>query len=74
MLPKASLFGVSPAHINAKLSDIIEFSELSDKFYHPVATYSYGMMVRRTFSVIACFEPELLIVDEPLPVGDFAFQ
>jgi lipopolysaccharide transport system ATP-binding protein len=70
----AALHGVKRNQVNRKLADIIEFAEI-DKFMDtPVKRYSSGMYTRLAFAVAAHFEPDVLIVDEVLAVGDVAFQ
>lgn len=68
------LYGLSDAKIESALDSIIEFSGIGDFVYQEVKTYSSGMYVRLAFSVIAHLDPEILIVDEALSVGDFIFQ
>lgn len=68
------LQGETPRSVRAKLKPIAEFSEL-DKFLDmPVRYYSAGMMVRLAFSIATAIEPEILLIDEVLSVGDLAFQ
>ncbi len=69
-----SLFGMSNYYLNSKVEEIIAFSELGDKIEEPVRTYSSGMMSRLAFSVAIQTQPEILIIDEVLAVGDIAFQ
>ena len=69
-----SILGMTQREIDAKLDDIVKFSEL-DKFLDtPVKRFSSGMYVRLAFAVAAHLEPEILLVDEVLAVGDAAFQ
>ncbi|MFL5338829.1 MAG: ABC transporter ATP-binding protein [Gemmataceae bacterium] len=68
------LLGETPRSIEAKKQQIAEFSELGDFLNMPVRYYSAGMMVRLAFSISTAIEPEVLLVDEVLSVGDMAFQ
>ena len=69
-----AILGMKKAEIERKLDEIVAFAEI-DKFLHtPVKHYSSGMYVRLAFSVAAHLEPEILLVDEVLAVGDMAFQ
>lgn len=68
------LQGESPRSIRAKVSQIAEFSELGDFLNMPVRYYSAGMMVRLAFSIATAIEPEILLVDEVLSVGDMSFM
>jgi lipopolysaccharide transport system ATP-binding protein len=69
-----SVLGMSRKEIRAKLDNIVEFSGVSKFIDTPVKRYSSGMYVRLAFSVAAHFEPEVLLVDEVLAVGDAEFQ
>jgi lipopolysaccharide transport system ATP-binding protein len=68
------LQGETPGGVRAKLQQIAEFSELGDFLNMPVRYYSAGMVVRLAFSIATAIEPEILLVDEVLSVGDMAFQ
>src|SRR5262249_6376943 len=68
------LQGETPATIKDKIQGIAEFSELGEFLNMPVRYYSAGMMVRLAFSIATAIEPEILLVDEVLSVGDMAFQ
>ena len=69
-----SILGMSRAEIKRKFDQIVEFSEVSKFLDTPVKRYSSGMYVRLAFAVAAHLEPEILIVDEVLAVGDASFQ
>jgi ABC-type polysaccharide/polyol phosphate transport system ATPase subunit len=68
------LQGETPRSIKGKSRAIAEFSELGHFLHMPVRHYSAGMMVRLAFSIATAIEPEILLVDEVLSVGDLAFQ
>jgi ABC-type polysaccharide/polyol phosphate transport system ATPase subunit len=70
----AAILGLSPADIRRRLPDILEFSELGTFLDRPVKTYSSGMYMRLAFSVAVNVDPEVLVIDEALAVGDGHFQ
>jgi lipopolysaccharide transport system ATP-binding protein len=69
-----AVLGMSKAEIRKKFNEIVEFAEVEKFLDTPVKRYSSGMYVRLAFAVAAHLEPEILIVDEVLSVGDVAFQ
>jgi len=69
-----SLLGMSQKEIESKFDEIVAFAEVEKFIDTPVKRYSSGMYVRLAFAVAAHLEPEILVVDEVLAVGDYAFQ
>ena len=69
-----TMIGFSREEIDAKLQEILDFADIGDFIYQPVKTYSSCMFVRIAFAVAINIEPEILIVDEALSVGDVFFQ
>lgn len=69
-----TLIGMSHKECGEKAKEIIEFSELGDYIYEPIKTYSSGMSMRLAFSIAIHSEPQILIVDEALSVGDAHFS
>lgn len=69
-----AILGMSRSEVSSKLDEIVEFAEMSQFIDTPVKRYSSGMRVRLAFSVAAHLEPEILIIDEVLAVGDVEFQ
>lgn len=70
----AAILGFTKAETDAKYDDIVAFADIGEFIDRPVKTYSSGMMVRLAFAVNAFVEPDILIVDEALAVGDAFFQ
>jgi lipopolysaccharide transport system ATP-binding protein len=70
----ASLLGISRSRAGQIFEDVIDFAELSDFIDEPLRTYSTGMMMRLAFAVAVNIDPEILLIDEVLAVGDRAFQ
>lgn len=68
------LMGYTKEEMNQKLEEIINFADIGEFIYQPVKNYSSGMYARLAFSVAINIDPEILIVDEILSVGDFVFQ
>lgn len=69
-----SMIGFSKSEIDAKLQDILAFADIGEFVHQPVKSYSSGMFVRLAFAVAINIDPEILIVDEALSVGDVFFQ
>jgi lipopolysaccharide transport system ATP-binding protein len=69
----ASIIGIKKEVIKQQYDNIVEFSGLEDFIHNPVKTYSSGMFIRLAFSVATCVDPDILIIDEALSVGDGSF-
>lgn len=69
-----TMIGFSKKEIDQKLEEILAFADIGDYVYQPAKTYSSGMFVRLAFAVAINIDPEILIVDEALSVGDVFFQ
>ena len=70
----AAIQGLSKSEIDAKFDDIAAFADIGEFLEQPIKTYSSGMLMRLAFSVNTCLEPDILVVDEALAVGDAPFQ
>ncbi len=68
-----AVLGLSTDEITNKVDDIAAFADIGDFLYQPTKTYSSGMLMRLAFAVNTCVEPEILIIDEALSVGDSPF-
>ena len=66
--------GLTRREARARLPDIVEFAQLEDFIGSPLRTYSTGMVMRLAFSIASHVEPDVLVVDEALSVGDLSFQ
>jgi teichoic acid transport system ATP-binding protein len=69
-----TMMGFTKKEMDEKIKDILDFADIGDFVYQPVKTYSSGMLVRLAFATAINVEPEILIVDEALSVGDVFFQ
>lgn len=69
-----TLMGYSKEHMDESLDDILSFADIGEFVYQPVKTYSSGMFVRLAFALAINVDPEILVVDEALSVGDIKFQ
>lgn len=74
VLTNSKLLGLNFDNIKSRIEEIKEFSELGEFFDMPVRVYSSGMYIRLAFSLAVCVDPEILIIDEALSVGDAYFQ
>lgn len=74
IINSARLLAFPPDYVAQKMGEIEAFAELGDFFDRPVRLYSSGMLVRLVFSMFACFDPDVFVVDEALSVGDLYFQ
>jgi len=70
----AALLGISRKRLDKVFGDIVDFAELGDFMDEPIRTYSSGMVLRLAFSVAIHVDPDILLIDEVLAVGDAAFQ
>jgi len=70
----SSLLGIESSIMKKKIQEVIDFSELGDFINYPIKTYSSGMYVRLAFAVATAVDPDILIIDEALSVGDQYFQ
>ena len=70
----AAIYGISKSDVNKKLDDIVSFAELENFIDTPVRHYSSGMYLRLAFSMAIHMDPDILLADEVLAVGDIAFQ
>ena len=69
-----AILGYSKEYLESKFDEIVEFAEIEEFIDMPIRNYSSGMMARLAFSIASVVQPEILIVDEILAVGDVAFQ
>ena len=74
ILINGAVLGFTPDDIQARMHEIVEFSELGDAVHNPVKTYSSGMRTRLGFSVAATLRPDVLLLDEVLATGDRRFK
>ena len=73
IMTRGLFLGLMPEQVRERMDEIAAFTELGDYLAMPVHTYSVGMRLRLAFAVCTCFEPEILLMDEWLSVGDRAF-
>ncbi len=69
-----SLLGIPSAEMRRRIETVVSFAEIGDHINYPLKTYSSGMLVRLAFSAAMAVEPDILVVDEALSVGDLYFQ
>jgi ABC-type polysaccharide/polyol phosphate transport system ATPase subunit len=69
-----AMLGFDHAEMRERIDEIVSFSEIGNFIYSPIRTYSSGMLMRLGFSIATCVDPDILLVDEILAVGDEAFQ
>lgn len=74
VLLNGMILGISKEEMLSKMEAIADFAEIGDFFDQPIKTYSSGMVVRLAFAVVTTVDPEILLVDEALAVGDSRFQ
>lgn len=74
IMMNAVLLGLTLNEVKEAMDSIIDFSELGEFIDQPIRTYSSGMLAKLGFSVITSIEPDILLIDEVLAVGDFKFQ
>ena len=70
----AAMMGLRRKQVDAMLAEIVDFAELADFMGEPIRTYSAGMVMRLAFSIAVSVDPDILLVDEVLAVGDHSFQ
>jgi ABC-type polysaccharide/polyol phosphate transport system ATPase subunit len=70
----AALLGIGRKQVQSTFAEIVEFAELTDFIAEPLRTYSSGMVMRLAFSIAVSVDPDILLIDEVLAVGDHAFQ
>lgn len=73
ILVRGLLLGLTRKEIRNKMDDIAQFTELGDYLFTPVRSYSAGMQLRLAFAVATCIQPDILLMDELIEVGDSAF-
>ena len=71
---RAAMYGLSPAALDERMDDILSFADIGEFFDEPVSTYSTGMKMRLSFALNTMIDPDILIIDEALSVGDAFFQ